>query len=375
MEKYKKIIQSEALFPTFIQLGSVDKLASLAIKKLGVKGLGLKLTTLEGSSTFGELTAALTIVGSGRVVTKSEIYPDLRSKFSEQLLDSSNKNPETKILTDMLLKNKRNDIAFVTLGDFNVGDGKVHIGLKILDGEKNIFKSMTLTKADLDKLHIQDISLAIKKQFVADRALRLLLDALHIDHTEILFQPQNVSEPLFNLRKNFVLRNVFKFLKGRKLAFCESATGGLGVKSLTDTEGGSDNLSFGKVLYNTDEKLEAGVLDTSVAEDNLYGRATALDLAKIVKVNKNIIAIGITGLLDTGDTRLGYEDKKPGDMYYTILISGRGPVTEKISLPIRSRLEMKTGLMLAIFVKLLQILIQEEMKAEVKKLEMVKKTR
>lgn len=363
-------IETEKI-PPLIEPGSVNRLANLAIPAL--KKRGFTITILEDSASGGELVSSLTIQGSGEIVNKSVISPDLKQRYRTQLLykdyhgvSSKDPNAEIKTLTNIPLSNfsnKKNNISLVTLGDFNKDDHVVHIGLRI----KNKYKFISLTQEDYNTIVgqegiQQDNVLSVQKQFVADQALRLLLRELKADESSIVFQPQIVDESVLNKTKNDTLKLLLTFLSGRKIALAESAPGGYMAKTLTDIEGGLEALELGQILYNTNEKVEAGVSKEDLAKDNLYGRTTASALARIAKNSKdNVIGIGVTGLLDTEDSRVPYRYREPGVVYYTILIPGLEPITDKIHLPNKSRLEMKAGLTLMIYQRLLQVLIQDEM--------------
>jgi nicotinamide mononucleotide (NMN) deamidase PncC len=361
-----KTDSTELLFPHLIEPGSINELADLAIPVLGQKGY--TISTSESSATLAEIVSALTIVGSGSVVTRSQISPDFsdnESIYYKKLVYGINYNdPEAhlKTLTYQGLLNKEKSVSLVTLGNFRERDHKVHIGLGIRNQNDDFqFESITLSKDDYKKLDYDEASIDIQKQFVADKALRLLLNILGVvQNRNIPFKPQEVSR-LLDVANSSIMKGLSEYLHGRKIVFFESCTGGFLTKTLTNYKETHDLLSSGQVLYNTEEKLASGVSDTVLVQDDLYGKDTAAELARAAyQRDKSSIAIGVTGLLDTPDTRTGYENKKPGDVYYSIIIPGYRAITEKVSLPTVSRIDMKADLSMRIFQRLLVALIQNE---------------
>lgn len=358
----KKNLSEKKEKGNYIKQGSVDLLARLAITALNERRL--KLTTFE-VPTFGEIISSLAIEGSTSVMAKGEIATDL-GDFKSVLYDiqtihslsRKDRDSEINALSVFTLSDHMNNIALVTSGSFDYGDHAVHIGLNTFDGIKYNPRSITITKADINQLGIQNSSPTIQKQFVSDQALRLLLDELGIDHKNITFKPRRIENHFLEL-KNKILDDLIRLLKNSnyKIAFVESATAGFLADSLTDLPGGKNKLHSGRVLYNSEEKIKAGVHSWSLSRDNLYSKATALELAQTIIDQEGVnIAIGVTGLLDTPDTRAGFEDKIPGDVYYSIILPDHSPITEKVSIPLGSRLEMKTALMLIIFNQLIAIL-------------------
>ena len=364
---YSPLMDDKEKIHPLIEPGSVNKLANLVIPALNAKGF--TISTIEDSGSSGEIVSALTIVGSGRNINKSMILPNMRRRFGKILNsgdDFKDQNTDIKTILDISLSknsDKKNNVVLATLGSFNDEDQVVKIGLKF----KNKYRFVFLTKDDFLKtvanIIINESNLpSIQKQFVADQALRLLLRELNIKNSNIIFEPSKEDEIILQKSKIDTIKYLSLFLKKRKINLVESATGGYIAKSLSDTAEGKELLSSGIVLYKSEEKIEAGILQEALAGDNLYGKSTAFALALLAKKrNKNNIAIGVTGLLDTEDTRLSYRFREPGVVYYSIIIPDHEPITEKVHLPIKSRLEMKAGLTIVILQRLLQILIQDEM--------------
>ena len=365
--------------PNSIELGSVDKLAVLAIPELNKRGL--KLTTLEGP-TLGEIISSLTIVGSTSVMAKGEIYPkfdsfhsiiyDMQTMYG---LDRNQPNAAIQALSFFANADRKEDIALITSGSFFSGDHTVHIGLNSGNKLGNNLRSIAINENDLIQTGIQESSPSIQKQFIADLALRLLLDELGIENKNIPFEPRKIEKKLLDKEKS-VLNNLKRLLKnsGYKIAFVESAPGGFLTNRLTDIKGGEGVLHSGKILYNSKEKIRAGIPHYSLRKDKLYSKITAFKLAETVFVRRtenntfefdnnvltSVIAIGVTGLLDTPDTREEFKDKKSGGVYYSIIIPGHEPITKKVTLSIQSRQEMKMDLTLKIFNHLIQILEEGE---------------
>lgn len=346
---------------SLIKPGSVDKLAALAIPKLGE--IGTQITTLEGPATFAEIINSLAIEGSGNIITKGDIFPNLDDQFYSMFdMQTSYQRPNEIIdaLSIYALSDRENSIALVTSGSFTDGDHTVQIGLNASNRKGgNPPRSISITENDIARLGILKSSPDILKQFVADQALRFLLDELGIEHKNIPFEPRIIEKKLLE-DKNATLLDLNRLLKNSDylLAFAESASAGFIASSFTDIPGSEKMFSTGKVLYNSKEKIAARVRASSLTKDNLYSKLTAYELANTVYVQKgNIIAIGITGLLDTPDTRPEFVDKKTGDVYYSIIVPGLGPITEKVSLKQpASRIDMKAELMLIITKHLNQIL-------------------
>jgi len=144
------------------------------------------------------------------------------------------------------------------------------------------------------------------------------------------------------------IKEIIKNLRKRKwcIGVMESCTGGAIANSITNIPGVSDVFKEGKVTYDNESKIKAGVNKEIIKKYGVYSIEVAEEMSK--KINGEI-GIGVTGNL-------------PGIVYIAIRINSKIK-SEKIELKsfkknnIMARKEMKKEVMKEIFKKLEQELV------------------
>lgn len=117
------------------------------------------------------------------------------------------------------------------------------------------------------------------------------------------------------------------FLKNLKISTCESCTGGLVSKKITEIPGSSEVFEFGCVTYaNKFKNLVANVSKETLEKFGAVSEECAFEMAKGIKeFSKSDIGISITGIAGPG----GGTEEKPVGLVYICVFSERGFKVEK----------------------------------------------
>lgn len=118
--------------------------------------------------------------------------------------------------------------------------------------------------------------------------------------------------------------------KGKKVAFCESCTGGYVSKTLTDLPGSSEVFDCGVVTYSNAMKMKiVGVSPVVLKNQGAVCEETAIQMAKGIKqLSGADIGVSVTGIAGPGG---GTEEKPVGLVYIGFHTSGAS-VTRKLTL-------------------------------------------
>ena len=118
--------------------------------------------------------------------------------------------------------------------------------------------------------------------------------------------------------------------KGKKVAFCESCTGGYVAKTLTDLPGSSEVFDCGVVTYSNAIKSKiVGVSPVVLKNQGAVCEETAIQMAKGIKqLSGADIGVSVTGIAGPGG---GTEEKPVGLVYIGFHTSGAS-VTRKLNL-------------------------------------------
>ena len=118
--------------------------------------------------------------------------------------------------------------------------------------------------------------------------------------------------------------------KGKKVAFCESCTGGYVSKTLTDLPGSSEVFDCGVVTYSNAIKAKiVGVSPVVLKNQGAVCEETAIQMAKGIKqLSGADIGVSVTGIAGPGG---GTEEKPVGLVYIGFHTSGAS-VTRKLTL-------------------------------------------
>jgi len=360
----------------FASEGSVDTLAQYVIGTLSSiktstgKTIGINLW--ESIGTSGKLASALTREGITDFFSRGLITTNRTSVtklFDEMNLIYDTFKPNTKetaLASAVLINNKRQEeISLVTTGNILGKGSDVHIAIMIRGEDPNV---LTVTNEYFEnamryyEIDLKNTTLnSAKKQFVTHQAFLFLLHKLRGIKEQIPFKLRENSET-FSKYDARLMRELISKLEELNLVLglSESALGGLLTDKLTDYTGGDQRLCRGDVLYNEVAKKEAGVQPFAFNEFNVYSDAAATELARVANKDDVDVAIGITGLLNTPDTRT--DEHEVGDFYYSIQVRDKKEhkKSKPYRLKVRTRLEMKEMSALIVYRHLLHILTSDK---------------
>jgi nicotinamide mononucleotide (NMN) deamidase PncC len=374
------VLGTEIFFPRllkekepFVKEGSVDVLARLIISTLNdIKSNtenSPQINTWESVCTSAKIANALTREGitdhfsRGLVTSNSEsvtaIFPEM-----QLIYDAFKPNTKEVAMASAVLLNKKRpeEITLVTTGGILSPGHDVHIAIMTKSSEHpdvitithDYFENaMKFYKIDLTGTTLN----SAKKQFVAHQAFVVLLHKIRGIKEQIPFQLRQNSE-LFSKYNDNLMQKLIKKLIDLDLfiGFGESLTGGLLADELTNYEGGETRLRRSDILYDEEAKRQAGVKDFALNQSNVYSDSAATELARAADKPDVNVAVGITGLSNTDDSRTN--EHKAGEFYYSIQVQNkREHKKEKpYKLPIRERLEMKEMCSMIVYRHLLKIL-------------------
>lgn len=366
----------------FIKRGSIDLLAKYTVNTLS--DCGLKINLLESLSTSGKISDALTnnprvtsVFGYGLVIPNDFA---ISSAFGTEMVGTQgafglNSKEAAAIFSARNNALRSEDISLVTTGGILGIGSDVHVAImtkrRLRQDNATLPNVLTIKIEDFEKTienhpeYLRGATLnSLKKQYVTHSALLFLLKEVgaRIEDKDLAFKPRQTKEDFFIYRTRLMKYVVNKMIKkGFKLGIAESATGGRLVDSITDIENGHLVLGKCTVLYNEKEKRAAGVAAKHLTDDAVYSRETAQALADTAAVDMNNphtqVQIGYTGIYDRLDHRSRRtESHKRGDTFHAILEKGKKIHTKFISLPLRSKMEMKEMSTIIVYRHLLQIL-------------------
>lgn len=117
------------------------------------------------------------------------------------------------------------------------------------------------------------------------------------------------------------------FLKKLKISTCESCTGGLVSKKITEIPGSSEVFEFGCVTYaNKFKNLVASVSKETLEKFGAVSKECAFEMAKGIKeFSKSDIGVSVTGIAGPG----GGTKEKPVGLVYICVFSEKGFKIEK----------------------------------------------
>lgn len=115
--------------------------------------------------------------------------------------------------------------------------------------------------------------------------------------------------------------------KNLKISTCESCTGGLVSKKITEVPGSSEVFEFGGVTYaNRFKNLVANVSEETLEKCGAVSSECAFEMAKGIKeFSKSDIGISTTGIAGPG----GGTPEKPVGLVYICVYSEKGFKVEK----------------------------------------------
>ena len=110
--------------------------------------------------------------------------------------------------------------------------------------------------------------------------------------------------------------------KNLKISSCESCTGGLVSKKITEVPGSSEIFEFGAVTYANEFKNRVvGVSKETLGKYGAVSEQCAFEMAKGIKeFSKSDIGISTTGIAGPG----GATDEKPVGLVYMCVYSDKG---------------------------------------------------
>lgn len=128
-----------------------------------------------------------------------------------------------------------------------------------------------------------------------------------------------------NTQDNYELEEyLVQLLKksGKAIATCESCTGGLISKRITNVSGASDVFGYGVCTYANEAKIKLlGVSEATLADYGAVSEYTAKEMALGMRnLSGADIAISTTGIAGPG----GGTDKKPVGLVYTAISASDG---------------------------------------------------
>lgn len=111
-------------------------------------------------------------------------------------------------------------------------------------------------------------------------------------------------------------------VKNLKISSCESCTGGLVSKKITEVPGSSEIFEFGAVTYANEFKNRVvGVSKDTLDKYGAVSEQCAFEMAKGIKeFSKSDIGISTTGIAGPG----GGTDEKPVGLVYMCVYSNKG---------------------------------------------------
>ncbi len=369
----------------FIKRGSIDSLAKHTVDIL--KSYGLKINILESLSTSGKISDSLTNnPGITSIFAYGLVVPNdfsITSAFGTEMVGTQgafglNSKEAAAIFSARNNALRPEDISLVTTGSMLGIGNDVHVAIMT----KRMLRQDSAPLPNVLTIKIEDFEKEIKnhpeflrgatlnslkKQYVTHRALLFLLKEVgaRIEDKDLSFKPRQTKEDFFIYRTKLIKHVVNKMIKkGYKLGIAESATGGRLIDTITDIDNGHLVLGKSTELYNEKEKRTAGVAAHHLTDDAVYSRETAAALADTAKIDidnpHTEVQIGFTGILDKLDHRSPRtESHKRGDIFYAIMEKGKKVHTKFISLPIRTKLEMKEMSSIIVYRHLLQILSEK----------------
>lgn len=370
-EKFIPILLKEK--GQFISEGSVDVLSKDVIETLDnikkTAGNSPQVNVWESKSTSGKISGALTRGGITSHFARGFVTSDSKSVvaiFPEMQLIYDTFKPDSKeaaMASAVLLNNKRpEEITLVTAGGILSPGHDVYVAIMTKSSEyPDVFtitndyfeNAMRFYNIDLNGTTLN----SAKKQFVAHQALLEILHKIRGVKEKIPFQLRRTSETFSKYNDNLMIRLIKKLTElNLFIGYDESLTGGLLADELTNYAGGETRLRRSDILYSDEAKAEAGIKEFALNEFNVYSDAAATELARAADKPDVNVAVGITGLSDTDDSRT--KEHKAGEFYYSIQVQNKREhkKPKPYILPIRSRLEMKEMCSMIIYRHLLKIL-------------------
>ncbi|MTI48058.1 competence/damage-inducible protein A [Sporosalibacterium faouarense] len=201
-------------------------------------------------------------------------------------------------LNTVFKKESKDKILAKTIMTAGIGESTLETNIKDIIKEEKDLTIATYAGNGQVKLRISTVKESFKE---AEKSIDNAIERIQ----------ERIGEFIYSLDGETLEEVVFKLLlrEEKKIAFCESCTGGLLSSRLTRLSGVSSIFDRGIVTYSNEAKVE----EVKVSSDTLkkYGavsKYTALEMAKGLLKRENIdIGVSITGI--AGPT--GGSDEKP----------------------------------------------------------------
>ncbi len=326
-----------------ISPSSEDSLDLVAGKLMDVLSeRGTKITLLE-EATLGSISVHLTRPKSTGVYTMGGIISNDTVKRmilgpAAGIIDVGDSyGPETSAaLLQSVQGEWSQDIVLLTVGDSRkrIGEPSPVSIVFTLPGQEHMPFGTTI---DVGTIRPSD-----RSRFLAYWAMTMVYGGLTGNHHGIAYGEQLPSSNIHSDAQFMQMVDGTGLLLARQnhtIASLESCTGGAVGETLASLPN-EVNLHVGSwVVYNEQAKAYFG-MPKEALESHPYTRYVAMQMAIIARQKFGAsVGIGVTGLMETKDTR--YSEVNPGTVFVGFAINGKPPFSEKLTVPIGPRGQMK----------------------------------